>query len=143
MGAKRAPIDSLSSLDLSLGSQGRLRELVYALVKTFRMKGVTTILTHEVMELVGTGQLSGFGFSSIVDNIMLLRYVEMEAHLKRAISVLKTRGSGHDEALREFKITADRIEVQEAFHQFRGVLTGVPDTRERRCRTPTTRQVGH
>ncbi|MBI2864565.1 MAG: hypothetical protein HYX94_08395 [Chloroflexi bacterium] len=144
VGVRRAAIDSLSSLDLSLGSHGRLRELAYALVKTFRMKGVTTILTHEVLELVGTGQLSGFGFSSIVDNIILLRYVEVEARLTRAVSVLKMRGSGHDHVLREMQITADSIRVKEAFQQFRGVLTGVPTPAESdvgpRRRGPSSRR---
>lgn len=124
--AKRVVVDSLNSLNLSIAAEGRNQELVYALVKTFRAMGVTSILTNETPQLLGTSELSGHGLSAIADNIIMLRYAEIESRLARAISVLKVRGSGHAETLRELFIRPDTVEVGEPFHLYRGVLTGIP-----------------
>lgn len=126
MGAKRAVIDSLSSLNLSIASEGRFKELVFALVKIFRAMGVTVFLTNEVPELLGSGMLTGHGVNSICDNVILLWYVEVDADLKRALSVLKMRGSAHEMQLREFVIGAKELKVAGPFEGLQGVLTGVP-----------------
>ena len=57
-------------------------------------------MTMEVAELLGTAQLTGHGVSSIADNLIVLRYVEMEGSLERAVFVLKARGTGHATELR-------------------------------------------
>jgi circadian clock protein KaiC len=130
MGAKRVVIDSLSSLNLSIAAEGRGPELVYALVKTFRAMGVTSILTNETSQLLGTTELGAHGLSAVADNIVMLRYAEVEARLARGISVLKVRGSGHDDRFRELTITGDMVEVGEPFQPDRGVLTGTPTPHE-------------
>jgi len=60
----------------------------------------------EVAELLGTAQLTGHGVSSIADNVIVLRYVEVEGHLERAVFILKARGIGHLTELRRFKVLA-------------------------------------
>jgi circadian clock protein KaiC len=141
MGAKRVVIDSLTALNLSIAAEGRSAELVYALVKTFRSLGVTSILTSENPQLLGTTELTAHGLSAIADNIILLRYSEVESRLARAVVVLKVRGSTHDDASRELIISADEVRVGEPFRQARGVLTGDPTPGEgqaahRRSRGP-------
>jgi circadian clock protein KaiC len=126
LGAKRAAIDSLSSLNLSIASEGRFKELVFALVKTFRAMGTTVFLTNEIPELLGSAALTGHGVSSIADNIIMLRYVEVDSGLKRAISVLKMRGSAHEMQLREFVIGSKELKVSSPFEDLQGVLTGIP-----------------
>jgi KaiC/GvpD/RAD55 family RecA-like ATPase len=64
--------------------------------------------------------------SSIADNVVLLRFVEVEARLDRAISVLKARGVQHESTLRRFTIDSGGRHVHESFQQYRGVLTGLP-----------------
>lgn len=46
---------------------------------------------------------------------MLLQYLRGESELKRAITVLKTRGSAHDQRLRQFNISSDGLSVGEQF----------------------------
>jgi len=92
--------------------------------------GVTIFITNEIPELLGSSALTGHGVSSIADNIILLRYVEVEADLKRAISVLKMRGSAHKRELREFVITDNELTVAGPFKGLQGVLTGVPTRRK-------------
>jgi len=125
-GAQRAVLDSVTSLALGVPSERRLRELVYALTKHLRAARVTLLLTMEVAELLGSAQITGHGVSSLADNVVLLRYVEMEGRLQRAMSVLKARGIKHETELRQVGIGTQGFEVGPPFTEFRGVLTGVP-----------------
>jgi len=126
VGARHAVLDSLTSMSLGVPSERRFRELVYALTKHFRAAGVTPLMTMEVAELLGTAQLTGHGVSSTADNLILLRYVEVDGRLERAVSVLKARGTGHATELRRFMIDGRGAHVGERFEDLRGVLTGIP-----------------
>ncbi|MFN0070841.1 MAG: ATPase domain-containing protein [Chloroflexota bacterium] len=131
MGARRVVLDSLTSLAISIPSDRRYKELVYALSKHMQILGATLVLTVEVPELLGSGQLTGHGVSSIADNVIMLRYVEMGGHLTRAISVIKERGVAHSTELRQVSVDADGLRVGPGFRQLRGVLTGLPVSMER------------
>ncbi len=126
IGARRAVIDSITSMSLGVPSQRRFRELVYALTKHFRAAGVTPLMTMEVAELLGTAQLTGHGVSSIADNLIVLRYVEVAGRLERAVFVLKARGIGHTSELRRLLIDDRGAHVGARFEDLRGVLTGIP-----------------
>jgi circadian clock protein KaiC len=126
VGARRVVLDSLSSMALSVVSQRRFRELVYALTKHVRAAGVTLLMTMEVAELLGNAQLTGHGVSTIADNLIVLRYVEVDGYLGRAVLVLKARGVGHTTELRRFAIDSHGAHVGTQFQDLRGVLTGIP-----------------
>jgi len=126
VGARRVVFDSLTGMSLGLPSQRRFRELVYALTQHFRVAGVTPLMTMEVAELLGAAQLTGHDVSSIVDNLIVLRYVEVEGHLERAVFVLKARGTSHAAELRRFLIDGRGAHVGARFQDLRGVLTGIP-----------------
>jgi len=126
LGAKRVVLDSLTTMALGLASDQRLRVLAYALAKYCRAAAVTLLMAMEVPELLGTWQLTGHGISSIADNVILMRYVEVGGHLERAISVLKARGVAHVKELRHLYITNHGLEVGDPFTDLRGVLTGIP-----------------
>jgi len=93
----------------------------------------------EVAELLGAAQLTGHGVSSTADNLILLRYVEVDGRLERAVSVLKARGIGHITELRRFLIDGRGAHVGERFQDLRGVLTGVPQP-ERAAERPVGRR---
>jgi circadian clock protein KaiC len=126
IGARHAVLDSLTSMSLGVPSPRRFRELVYVLTKHFRAVGVTPVMTMEVAQLLGTAQLTGHGVSSTADNLILLRYVEMQGQLERAVAVLKARGTSHLTELRHFRIDRRGAHVGDQFSDLRGVLTGVP-----------------
>ena len=66
---------------------------------------MTTFLSYENPELFGVNQfMPDFPVSSIVDNIVLLNFVELGNTLHRAITVAKARGSAHRFVTREFTI---------------------------------------
>jgi circadian clock protein KaiC len=126
VGAKRAVLDSLTSMALGVSSERRFKELVYAVAKHFRALGVTFSLNMEIAELLGSAQLSGHGISFAADNVIQLKYVELGGKLERAISVLKARGVRHETGVRRMNFTESGIEVGSPFKGLRGVLTGLP-----------------
>ena len=62
--------------------------------------------------------------STITDSIILLRYVEMFAEMRRGITVLKMRGSAHDKEIREFTIDGSGLHVGKPFRNVMGILSG-------------------
>ena len=128
LGARRVVVDSLTSLALGAISERRYRELVYALAKHMRAAGVTLVMTLEIAELLGTGQLSGHGVSFASDNVVQLRYIELGGRLDRALSVIKCRGVDANTELRGMPVGPRGVEVSERapFKELRGVLTGIP-----------------
>ncbi len=126
MNASRIVIDSISHLQMFLPDKG-MRLEAYRLVNYFKTKGLTTLLTSESHEISGGSlTITGTGISFLVDCIMLLRHVEIESSMKKAITVLKMRGSDHDKQLREFEITSQGIRLASPFSQYEGIITGSP-----------------
>lgn len=125
-GARRVVLDGLTGLSLGVPSDRRFKQLVYALSRHFRELGVTLAMTMEVPEVLGGGRLTGHGVSSIADNVILLRYLEVEGHLERAISILKARTIAHSTELKAFSINDRGASVGGPLRQLRGVLTGLP-----------------
>jgi circadian clock protein KaiC len=131
LAATRAVFDSLTTLALGVPSPRRLKEMVYSLTKHLRGQGITSLMTTETVQLLGAAQLSGEGVSFLADNVIQLRYVELDGCLERAISVLKARGIKHNSELRSAVIEHGGMKVVGGrFKDLRGVLTGLP-SRER------------
>jgi circadian clock protein KaiC len=126
LGARRAVLDSLTSLALGVPSARRFKELVYALAKHFNARDVTLQMNMEITDLLGTAQLSGQGVSFAADNLIQLKYVEIQGRLERGISVLKARGVRHATDVRRLTVESDGIAVGVPFEGLRGVLTGLP-----------------
>ncbi|MBA3541576.1 MAG: AAA family ATPase, partial [Deltaproteobacteria bacterium] len=125
--ASRAVFDSLTTMALSVPSDRRFKEMVYAITKHLRALDITTLMTAETPQLLGTTQLTGDGVSFIADNVVQLRYLEIDGRLERALSVLKARGIKHESELRSMLIEKDGIRlVAGRFTDMRGVLTGFP-----------------
>jgi circadian clock protein KaiC len=125
-GARRAVLDSLTSMSIGIVSERRFKELVYAFTKHFRALGVTLNMNMEIAELLGSAQISGYGISFAADNVIQLKYVELEGRLERAISVLKVRGVRHSIDVRRMSLDASGVEIGSPFKGLRGVLTGLP-----------------
>ena len=66
---------------------------------------MTTIFNYEKPELFGLSHfMPDFGVSSIVDNLIVMSFVELGPTLHRAITVAKARGSEHHFVTREYTI---------------------------------------
>ena len=131
VGAKRVLLDSLKDIEIATPDKVRFKDYIYSLVNKFKLQGVTTLLTNEIPEMFGPFQLSEYGVSFVVDNVILLRYLELTGRMGRAISIMKVRGSQHSKEIRAFEITDTGIRIDRVVQAQTGVLTGIPVFRER------------
>lgn len=108
----RVLVDALTDVARLATSPGRLPAFTAALVAALRAGAATTLLTAEVPTVEGTGlDLPLPETAAVIDNVILLRYVEPRSRLHRLVSVLRVRESGFDPGVREFTITDRGIEV--------------------------------
>ncbi len=120
---ERMVLDSVSSLTSSDMEKDELREVLLQLNSMLKKNGVTCIMTHLASgifsagseDLLGNTQASNLRLSSLTDGIILLRYVERENSVKKALNVLKMRGSKHSKEIREFEIKQDGIRIGNKF----------------------------
>jgi circadian clock protein KaiC len=111
MDAQRIVIDTLTDIEIESEEQIRYRDYIYSLVNFFKSKGITSMLLNETVELLRDSQLSDCGISFIADNAIMLNYVRTKSNIKRVLSVLKIRGSGHVTEIKEFEITSSGMRI--------------------------------
>ncbi len=125
MGVKRCLVDSLTHFEYSVGAGEDLREVENAFIGSLKREGLTALLLRENSNLLGgTHSLSQAPF--IADNYFILRYVEIDSAISKALLVLKMRGSRHDKTIRQFSIGPRGLEIREKFAGRRGVMSGTP-----------------
>jgi circadian clock protein KaiC len=107
---ERLVIDGMTSYMSALEDEQQYREFFHALVSYSKQRVMTTFLSYENPELFGVNQyMPDFPVSSIVDNIVLLNFVELGNTLHRAITVVKARGSANEFITLEFTIGSGGI----------------------------------
>jgi circadian clock protein KaiC len=131
IGAKRAVIDSLSGLELALAPTFRedFRESLYRMIGALTGQSVTVLSTVELEDSFVDLPFSphGQGVAFLTDAIILQRYLEIDGQLRRAVSVVKVRGSDHSKDFREYQITGKGAFVVGArLSMYRSLLTGSP-----------------
>ncbi len=128
IGAKRILIDSLTHFERISQDPMKLRSLVYGFLNSLKRAGLTAILTRESATLLGdeVGPTGSANFSFMTDSYIMLRYVEIESAIQRAIIALKMRGSAHDTYIRQFEINSTGFHVQEPFAGREGLMSGTP-----------------
>lgn len=128
--ARRVVFDSLTTMALGVPSPRRFKELVYSIAKHMKYAGASLLMTMEAEQLLGSPNLSGLGVSFLADNLIQLRYLEIDGRLDRAISVIKARGVRVNTEMRMVTIERGGLVVsEEKLKNLRGVLTGLPTPR--------------
>jgi len=124
--AKIVMIDSTSGYSLSLRGEDPVSHL-HSLSKYLTRLGVTVILINEVENISGELKVTEIGISYLADNIIFLRYFEIEGEMRKSIGVLKKRLSDFEKTLRELTITKYGIKVGKPLKDIRGILNGTPE----------------
>lgn len=143
LGVTRLCFDSLSNYQ-DLLPEVEYKDYVYALLAYVKSLDVTSIFTSEIRELTSVETITPYGTSYLLDNIIMLRFVELANTLRRALVILKTRGSGHANDIREYEITGEGIRILPidpsvpvpvlSIQQYSHILTGFPLPVERAAR---------
>jgi circadian clock protein KaiC len=121
----RVAVDSLSALE-RVGTTRSFREFVISLTAFVKDQEMAGLFTSTTPTLLGGTSVTEAHISSICDSIILLRYVEVYGEMRRALTVLKMRGSAHDKEIREFNIDGSGMHLGKAFRNVSGILAGVP-----------------
>jgi circadian clock protein KaiC len=123
---KRIVVDSLSHLAMFV-KESELRREAYRLIMHLKTRGISSVLIWESPQMTGGAfSVTEVGLSFLVDCILALKPVEIESSLRKAIAILKMRGSDHDKHLREFQITPNGIKIESAFADYEGLMGGSP-----------------
>jgi circadian clock protein KaiC len=91
----RVVIDSLSTYGSNLGTSFRIfRDFFYALTEVMRERQIAAVYNHENPEILGMSSMAGeFGMSSLVDNILLMNWIELGDEFRLGLTVAKMRAN--------------------------------------------------
>lgn len=124
-GAALVVIDSVNGFQASMPEEQALILHMHELLQYLNRNGVSTFLTVAQHGLVGE-MSSPVDVTYLADTVILLRYFEAAGRVRRAISIMKKRTSGHEDTIREFQIGPRGILLGEPLVHFQGVLRGTP-----------------
>lgn len=126
----RLVFDGLNALQYAFARDGRGQNYLAALLELLGTRQVTSLFITEETRIVGyEPDNEAMPLYILSSNRLLLRHVEYRSRLRRIISIVKTRFSEHDAAIREFTIGPGGIEVGEPLADAEGLLTGVATVR--------------
>ena len=120
---RRIIVDSLSALERNTTVKA-FREFVIGLSAYIKQQEIAGMFTVTTSDLTGGVNVTDGHISTITDSVILLRYVEIESEIRRALTVLKMRGSSHDKNVREFVINEHGLQVGDPLKLMRGFLSG-------------------
>ena len=122
--AKRLVIDSLTAFESRYKNDMHIiaRRLI-SLIQEHHLTAIITIFTTQKNGF----EVSGLNLSPLFQNIILLRFVEIQGRMKRVLAVLKMRRTEHDESILEFRISSGNgaIIVGPIDKDYMGIFTGV------------------
>ena len=139
--ARRLVVDSLAGFELALAPTFRedFRESLYRMVGSLTGSGVTVVMTAEVPNSFTNLNLSPNLVSFLSDSIILQRYVELDGHLTKVMTVVKMRGSKHSTELRGYEVGKHGLILGRALTDYTGIITGVARRRDNPVERPTSR----
>ena len=111
IGARRLVIDSLVGFEMALAPSFRVdfRESLYRMIAALTGAGVTVLTTVEIEDTFTSFELSHYTISFLTDDIIRLRYVEIDGQLRKVLVVVKMRGGNHSKDIREYVVGDDGL----------------------------------
>lgn len=121
--ARMVMIDGVTGYRKALVSDNADEDL-HLLLDYLHAQHVTTIVTTQVENVTGDFHITDVNMSYLADDIVFLRYLEINGQIRKAIGVLKKRLSDFEKTLREFEITKYGIHIGKPLTGLRGILRG-------------------
>src|ERR671916_914223 len=111
-GVRRLVLDAVGDLASAATDPQRLHDYLYALVQHLAVRTITSVLNFETTGNTIAHASMQNAMSYLSDNVLLLT-LDGEDRTRRALRVIKTRGSAHDTRVREVEIGAAGLSVLE------------------------------
>lgn len=117
-------IDPISNL-ISVGSEHEVRSMLVRLIDMLKANNITAMFTSLNKQTdTFRPDLAEESVSSLVDTWITVRDMEGVGERNRGIFIIKARGMGHSNQVREFVITSNGIELLDVELGPQGILTG-------------------
>lgn len=117
-------IDPISNL-ISVGSEHEVRSMLVRLIDMLKLNNITALFTSLNKQSNGIqSDLAEDSVTSLVDTWITVRDMEGIGERNRGVFIVKSRGMGHSNQVREFLITSKGIELLDVEVGPNGILTG-------------------
>ncbi len=131
-GVRRVVLDSITHFTRMTRAETELRDIYNVVINAFKREDITSLLLSEAKSSTIYPDKGRLAY--VVDAIMMLRYVEINSAMQRAMLILKMRGSEHAKGIHRFEIRKEGLVVTEQFENLQGLLTGMPTYLSKRGR---------
>ncbi|NIA10601.1 MAG: circadian clock protein KaiC [Nitrospiraceae bacterium] len=109
IGAKRAVIDSSTSIGFQVQDPAKIRIELLKLSTTLEILGLTSIMTCEIID---DNLYSRFGVENFVTEGTIMLYNKRRENVRvRSMEIFKMRGSDHSKNIHPYEITAEGIVI--------------------------------
>jgi circadian clock protein KaiC len=119
----RLVIDPISALDRAGGSE-IASVVAERLVVMLKLGGVSSMFTVVAESLLGEMESAPTRISTIADNWIHLSFANRGGERNRTITIVKARGLGHSNQMRELLLTSDGIDLADVYSTGGAVLLG-------------------
>jgi len=115
-------VDPISNF-LSIGEIAETKSMLTRLLDFLKTREITALFTSLTN---GSSELedSQVGVSSLMDAWLLVKNIESNGERNRGLYILKARGIGHSNQVREFRLTDHGMDLIDAYVGSEGVLMG-------------------
>lgn len=135
---KRVLIDSLSTYGYTLGPGGRIfRDFFHALVALMKENQIAAVYNHENPEMLGMKSMMGdFAMSSLVDNIVLMNWIELGDEFRLGLTIAKMRANPVERVTHECEVVngagmtvlpRELPSPRRAFSAYNGLISRSPE----------------
>jgi circadian clock protein KaiC len=118
--ARAVVLDPMSNF-LSVGIREDVQAMLTRMVDFLKSQQITALFTH-LNRGNDNVETTEFAISSIMDVWILVRDIENNGERNRGIYILKARGMGHSNQIREFLLTDDGVELVDVFRDPSGAV---------------------
>jgi circadian clock protein KaiC len=136
---RRVVIDSLAGYGAMIDHSAHVRDFLYAVVGLMRQRKITAVYSLENPEMLGMSAMTGdMRISSLVDNVLLLNWVELGDTFRLGLTIAKARAMPTSRTTYECEIVDGRglhvlpraVPVpQLPFARYYGLLSRAPERR--------------
>ena len=116
-------IDPLSALSTKL-SHLASADVAQQFLDFLKAEGITVVNTS-LMDGLSTDEATATGISTIADTWIHLSYVVQDGERNRALTIVKSRGTGHSNQVRELRLSNEGVSLTDVFVAQGKVLMGV------------------
>lgn len=116
-------IDPLSALSSKL-SHIASADAAQQFLDFLKVEGIT-VLNTSLLDGINTDEATATGISTIADTWIHMSYIVQDGERNRALTIVKSRGTGHSNQVRELTLTDEGVTLTDVFVAQGKVLMGV------------------